>query len=53
MFDPELVWEFKMVERVRFGNSVVDTLSDVVGWFDADSASVITNQGVRDAGRLD
>lgn len=53
MYEPESVWEFGMVDRVRFGNGAVTELADVVGDFDADSVLVVTDEGIEEAGLVD
>lgn len=52
-FEPETVWEFAIADSITFGVGAADDLGDVASTFDASTALVVTDEGVRAAGLLD
>lgn len=53
MYEEETVWEFDMVDRIRFGNNASRELSSTLNEMDADSVLFITDPGLEDAGVID
>lgn len=53
MYDQETVWEFEMVDRVKFGNDASRELQATLDSLDAESVLFITDDGLEDAGVIE
>jgi alcohol dehydrogenase class IV len=53
MFEAETVWEFSMADRVKFGTGAIDELADELRDRGGESALIVTDEGVTEAGIAD
>lgn len=53
MFKEDMIWEFSMTDRLKFGIDAANELGDEVAAHDADSVLIVTDDGVMEAGIID
>lgn len=53
MYEAETVWEFDMVDRVKFGNGSSRELQATLDGLDAESVLIVTDAGLEDAGVIE